>query len=213
MDYPKTYIYNKGDQTRDFGFMYPVIVKASDSISFFQNPFEGMNKAYVAHSEEEFNQIISDVYSHGYEKSMIIQDFIPGEDDHMRVLTCYSDQNAKVKMMCLGHVLLEEHTPKGIGNHAAIITEYEEEYRPKPEPELTVEVTTPTTEGTQADPVKPVTPSVQPKPKKRKNVSISNVTGARTYSIENEQDIDEFLAEMKQKLLKELEENTVITLS
>lgn len=93
------------------------------------------------------------------------------------------------------------------------ITEYEEEYRPKPEPELTVEVTTPTTEGTQADPVKPVTPSVQPKPKKRKNVSISNVTGARTYSIENEQDIDEFLAEMKQKLLKELEENTVITLS
>lgn len=131
LDYPKTYIYNKGDQTRDFGFMYPVIVKASDSISFFQNPFEGMNKVYVAHSEEEFNQIISDVYSHGYEKSMIVQDFIPGEDDHMRVLTCYSDQNAKVKMMCLGHVLLEEHTPKGIGNHAAIITEYEEELMEK----------------------------------------------------------------------------------
>ena len=55
-----------------------------------------------------------------------------------------------------------------------------------------------------------------PKPtkqKKRKNVSISNVAGARTYSIENEQDIDKFLAEMKQKLLKELDENTIITLS
>ena len=26
-------------------------------------------------------------------------------------------------MMCLGHVLLEEHTPKGLGNHCAIITE------------------------------------------------------------------------------------------
>ncbi|WAW15589.1 carboxylate--amine ligase [Peptostreptococcus equinus] len=127
LDYPKTYIYNKGDECRDFGFNYPIIVKASDSISFFQNPFEGMNKAYIAHSEEEFNKIITDVYSHGYEKSMIIQDLIPGEDDHMRVLTCYSDMNAKVKMMCLGHVLLEEHTPKGIGNHAAIITEYEEE--------------------------------------------------------------------------------------
>ena len=34
-------------------------------------------------------------------------------------------------MMCLGHVLLEEHTPKGIGNHAAIITEYEEELMEK----------------------------------------------------------------------------------
>lgn len=131
LDYPKTYIYNKGDETRDFGFNYPIIVKASDSISFFQNAFEGMNKAYVANNEEEFNQIIKDVYSHGYEKSMIIQDFIPGEDENMRVLTCYSDQNGKVKMMCLGHVLLEEHTPKGIGNHAAIITEYDEELMEK----------------------------------------------------------------------------------
>ena len=76
------------------------------------------------------------------------------------------------------------------------ITEYEEAHRPKP-----------------VLPVPTVTPPVQPKPKKRKNVSISNVAGARTYSIENEQDIDKFLAEMKKKLLQELEENTIITLS
>ena len=49
--------------------------------------------------------------------------------------------------------------------------------------------------------------------KRRKNVSISNVAGARTYSIESEQDIDKFLAEMKQKLMNELEEDTIITLS
>ena len=49
--------------------------------------------------------------------------------------------------------------------------------------------------------------------KRRKNVSISNVAGARTYSIETEQDIDKFLAEMKQKLMNELEEDTIITLS
>jgi len=41
----------------------------------------------------------------------------------MRVLTCYSDRKGKVKMMCMGHVLLEEHTPHGLGNHAVIITE------------------------------------------------------------------------------------------
>lgn len=40
-----------------------------------------------------------------------------------------------------------------------------------------------------------------------------NVAGARTYSIETEQDIDKFLAEMKQKLMNELEEDTIITLS
>ena len=57
----------------------------------------------------------------------IIQNFIPGDDTYMRVLTNYSDKHGKVKMMCLGHVLLEEHTPHGLGNHAVIITEKNEE--------------------------------------------------------------------------------------
>ena len=86
------------------------------------------------------------------------------------------------------------------------IKEYEEMHQP----EASV---TPVPDDNQVENVKPVTPSVQPKSKKRKNVLISNVTGARTYSIESEQDIDKFLAEMKRKLLQELEENTIITLS
>ena len=126
LDYPKTFIYSKGDEISDFGFNYPVIVKPSDSVLFWQYPFEGMKKAYVANNEAEFKQITDSIYAGKYDKNLIIQDFIPGDDSHMRVLTCYSDQNGKVKMMCLGHVLLEEHTPKGIGNHAAIITEYDE---------------------------------------------------------------------------------------
>ena len=55
-------------------------------------------------------------------------------------------------------------------------------------------------------------PPATPK-KKRKNVSISSVAGARTYSLENEQDIDRFLAEMKAKLMEELGDDTIITLS
>lgn len=125
LDYPKTFIYSKGDEVKDFGFKYPVIVKPSDSVLFWQHPFEGMKKAYIANNEEEFKEITTSIYSGKYDKNLIIQDFIPGDDSYMRVLTCYSDQNGKVKMMCLGHVLLEEHTPKGIGNHAAIITEYD----------------------------------------------------------------------------------------
>jgi D-aspartate ligase len=44
----------------------------------------------------------------------------------MRVLTNYSDRSGRVKLSCMGHVLLEEHTPHGIGNHAVIITEHDE---------------------------------------------------------------------------------------
>ena len=93
------------------------------------------------------------------------------------------------------------------------ITEYEEAHQPKPDLEPPTAKTVPKSGKDGEIPIKPVTPPVQPKQKKRKNISISNVAGARTYSIENEQDIDKFLAEMKQKLLQELEENTIITLS
>ena len=63
------------------------------------------------------------------------------------------------------------------------------------------------------EPISPTPAPTKVKTKRRKNVSISNVAGARTYSIETEQDIDKFLAEMKQKLMNELEEDTIITLS
>jgi hypothetical protein len=88
------------------------------------------------------------------------------------------------------------------------IADYEAEHQPTPDK--------PPVPTPSSDSEKPVTPSAQPlaaRQKKRKNVSISNVAGARTYSIENEQDIDAFLAEMKQKLMKELEQDTIITLS
>lgn len=93
------------------------------------------------------------------------------------------------------------------------ITEYEETHRPKQEPEPQVETTIPVTEGTQVDPVKSVTPSVQPKPKKRKNVSISNVAGARTYTLETDEDIDKFAEELKRKLKAQLDDDTIIILS
>ena len=107
---------------------FAVVDTAKVYQAYFRNSAPVRN---YENKKEEFKREIEKIYSHGYEKSMIVQDYIPGDDSHMRVLTCYSDQNGKVKMQCLGHVLLEEHTPKGIGNHAAIITEYDEEVMTK----------------------------------------------------------------------------------
>lgn len=124
VDYPGTFVYKKG-MPLDFkiDFPFPVILKPSDGISYWEHPFETQAKVYIIQSREELESTIQDVYNAGYEDDMIIQDMIPGNDEYMRVLTSYSDQNGKVKMMCLGHVLLEEHTPHGMGNHACIITE------------------------------------------------------------------------------------------
>lgn len=126
--YPKTFIYKKSlKHNFKLDFDFPVILKPSNSVDYFAHEFPGQYKVYKIETEEELMNTIDEIYNAGYSDSLIIQDFIPGDDSYMRVMTCYSDSSGKVKLMCLGHTMLEEHTPHGIGNHAVIINEYNEE--------------------------------------------------------------------------------------
>lgn len=131
IEHPMTRIFDRDTSfemlmPENLGFDYPIILKPSSSTLYWKYPFDGMQKVYCAATPEEAKQIIADIYASGYPDHIILQDRIPGDDSYMYVLTSYSDQAGKVRMMCLGHVLLEEHTPKGQGNHAAIVTEYNE---------------------------------------------------------------------------------------
>ena len=49
----------------------------------------------------------------------------------MRVLNAYVDHHHRVRMMFLGHPLLEDPTPEAVGNYAAILPDYNEDvFRP-----------------------------------------------------------------------------------
>lgn len=128
VDYPDTFVHRK-EMGHDFKLPFggPFIIKPSNGIEYWRHPFATQKKVYKVDTFKEVLQVLDDIYGAGYEDSNIIQNFIPGDDSYMRVLTNYSNKNGEVKMMCLGHVLLEEHTPHGIGNHAIIITEVDEE--------------------------------------------------------------------------------------
>lgn len=127
VDYPDTLLISR-EMGIDFEvpFEYPVILKSSESIHYWDYPFEGQEKVYIIENREELDQTIEMIYQSGYPEKLIVQDMIPGNDEYMYVLTSYSDQSGKVVMMCLGNVLLEEHTPLGKGNHAVIITDHNE---------------------------------------------------------------------------------------
>ena len=128
IDYPKTFIFRKGmSYDVDLPFSYPVILKPSNSVMYWEYPFAGQDKVFKLKTREEVASVLRRIYEAGYSDSVILQDTIPGNDEYMRVLTAYSGRDQKVKMMCLGHVLLEEHTPHGLGNHAVIVTEPQEE--------------------------------------------------------------------------------------
>ncbi len=124
LPYPKTLILRKNAPFPEtLGFDYPIIIKPSSSIAYWRAPFGGMKKVYTAANADEAKQIVSAIYAAGYDESIILQELIPGGEDAMHVLTTYSSQSAKVAAACMGRVLLGEHTPKGLGNHVAIITE------------------------------------------------------------------------------------------
>ena len=124
IDHPDTFIY-RPEMGHDFTlpFQPPYICKPANGVAYWEHPFPGNEKVFICRDRQHLETVLDKVYASGYPDTMIIQDFIPGDDSYMRVLTNYSDRNGKVKFMCLGHVLLEEHTPHGSGNHAVILNE------------------------------------------------------------------------------------------
>lgn len=127
-DFPKTEVVSFEDyQTKEIDIQFPVIVKASNSVEYTKCYFPGKRKVFVAQDKPEYERILKAIYSSTYKDHLAIQEFIPGDDTYMRVLNCYVGTDGKVKLMALGHPLLEEHTPQGIGNYVAIINTYDEE--------------------------------------------------------------------------------------
>lgn len=55
-------------------------------------------------------------------------------------------------------------------------------------------------------------PVPEPKLKKRKNISIKSVSLSASWQIESPQDVEKYVTELKQRILKELEENTIINI-
>lgn len=127
VDYPTTFIFKPwmGFDLKQ-NFPYPVVLKASDSVDYHKHKFEGFKKAYFINNQEELNKTLALIYNNGYTGNMIIQEMIPGEDSYEYDLQMYIGSDHKAKLLNLGNVLLEEHTPTAIGNNAATLTVYDE---------------------------------------------------------------------------------------
>lgn len=124
IDHPKTKILTKKDEITDFGIQYPIIIKPSDSVLYWSDRFDGMEKVYIVKNVHEYKKVVELIYSTYYDGNLIIQEYIPGDDSYIYTPTFYLDEKSRVKLMALGNVVLEEHVPTAIGNDAAIIMTY-----------------------------------------------------------------------------------------
>lgn len=131
LDMPKTYIYpcNKNEsiqKIKDYFKEYPIIIKPSDGVEYHKLDGEGLAKVYKAHSEEELEKIIKKIENAGYNKNLIIQEFIPGDDSALFDSIFYVGKDKKAKLATFAQIGLQEHTPTGIGNCTVLVNGYDE---------------------------------------------------------------------------------------
>ncbi len=103
-------------------FLYPVVMKPAVSEEYWHHPFAGMRKVWFPRSRQEAEDILGKMRAAGYRGTVLLQEKLPICDTDNYVLTVYSDRTGRARAMAYGRVLLEEHTPRGLGNHAAILT-------------------------------------------------------------------------------------------
>ncbi len=119
---PKTVLRSPRTPLPSLPFSYPVILKPADSAVYWNHPFPGMEKVYLCHSPAQAEAVLEKADLAGYDRRFLFQEYLPGEDWQSYVVTAYSDAHAKVRSICIAQVLCEEHTPKGRGNPAAVLT-------------------------------------------------------------------------------------------
>lgn len=106
----------------DLPFGFPVVMKPADSALHHYAKYPGKKKVFIHETRAELDAALAAVRASSYDGNFLLQEFVPGDDTNMRVLTCYSDRDGVVRFGSVGHVLLEEHHPMAIGNPCVIIT-------------------------------------------------------------------------------------------
>ena len=131
LDMPKTYIYpcNKNEDINKIKKCfneYPIIIKPSDGVEYHSLDDTTLAKVYKIHSEQELEKIIKKIENAGYNKNLIIQEFIPGDDSALFDSVFYVGKDKKAKLATFAQIGLQEHTPTGIGNCTVLVNGYDE---------------------------------------------------------------------------------------
>jgi D-aspartate ligase len=108
-------------------FPYPLIAKAASSADYQDVAFPGKKKVFEIGSPAELDALWVSLRDAGFRGRFVVQDMIPGDDTQMRSITAYVDSRGEITLLCSAHVLLEEHTPSGLGNPAAMVVTREDE--------------------------------------------------------------------------------------
>jgi D-aspartate ligase len=105
---------------------YPLIAKAASSADYQDVEFAGKKKVFEIRTPDELTALWASLRAAGFRGRFVVQELVPGDDTQMRSITAYVDSTGVITLLCSAHVLLEEHTPSGLGNPAAMVVTRED---------------------------------------------------------------------------------------
>lgn len=117
-----THAHDVATQIEQLGIEFPIIGKPAISADWFQAHFPGKAKIHHFTRLEDLQETLGHLERLEYPSEFLLQEFVPGDETHMRSLTAYRDSKGQITLLAGGQVLLEEHTPGTIGIPAAILT-------------------------------------------------------------------------------------------
>ncbi len=100
----------------------PMVVKAADPRAFNEIEFEGKKKVEYLNERRDLEEYLRRVSTAGFDGEFVVQEFVPGGDDAMATVNAFYGPDGAAHFFVYGRVLLEEHTPNGLGNSVAQIT-------------------------------------------------------------------------------------------
>lgn len=104
--------------------VYPLIIKPGDGIEYFKHSFEGQPKVFKATTPDNAVNFINRVKQSGYTGSLLVQEFILGDDSNLFDAVFYCNSKGKAELATFAQIGLQEHSPSAIGNATVLINGY-----------------------------------------------------------------------------------------
>ena len=122
--YPRTFIYDTKHPVdlAQVDLTFPLVAKPSSSAAYHYAQFPGKRKVFFFDDLSSLEEMLDNLRTSSYQEKFLLQEFIPGDDTQMRILTTYSDRTGKMRFAAFGQTLLEDKKAMGIGNPVAIIS-------------------------------------------------------------------------------------------